>query len=119
MLVRHVVELNNVTEDMRVKDPTLAYHALIKDGALLDIAGRIDPTTHLNVGYPHHRMVTCAVVQKCDKGGRVLFGPSGLLFARVEPRDFKSLGPVDLTQRRVDMLKAFHELRRRMESRKV
>lgn len=112
MIIRHVVQADNVDESLYVIDPKMARHCLIKDKRLFDLSGRIDPLTHLNLDFPPHRMAYCVVAEKLQKGSQVFFGNEGLLLARVRRIDYAHYGRVDFTQRRLKMIKAVRELRR-------
>jgi hypothetical protein len=111
MLVRHCVEESNVDEEGIVVDPTKARHVTINSGRIEDMSGLIDVRTHLNLDYPDHRITTCVIAQKFEKGAKVRFGEEGLVFAIVIHTAFSHYGPVDYTQRYFDMIEAVKEYR--------
>ncbi len=111
MLVRHCVEESNVNEKGTVIDPTKARHVTINSGRIEDMSGLIDVTTHLNLDYPDHKITTCVIAQKFEKGAKVRFGEGGLAFAIVSRDAFGRYGPVDYTRRYFDMLEAVGEYR--------
>ncbi len=92
-------------------DPTKARHVTISSGRIEDMSGFIDVTTHLNLDYPDHRITTCVIAQKFEKGAKVRFGEGGLALAIVSRDAFDHYGPVDYTQRYFDMLGAVRECR--------
>ena len=109
MLVRHCVEESNVDGRGTVIDPAKARHVTINSGRIEDMSGLIDVRTHLNLEYPDHRITTCVIAEKLEKGAKVRFGKEGLAFAIVNRAAFGHYGPVDFTRRYFDMVEAVTE----------
>jgi hypothetical protein len=115
MPVRHVVEANNVDQDGFIVDPALGRHCVIQAGALLDVSGPVDPTTHLNVDFVDHLLNDCVIAEGFQRGALVLRQPDGQpLLARLRPQALRHLGRVDVDARRIAWLEA---LRARREER--
>lgn len=111
MLIRHIVEEANVDEEGFVKDPQKARHGLVKALRILDLGGEIDPLTHLNLDFPEHRMTTCIVAERLEKGARVMDADGGLLITRVRPEAHDHRGKFDIDLRRLQWLEV-HRSRR-------
>ena len=109
MQIRHCVEESNVDGKGIVMDPTKATHVIINSGRIEEMSGLIDVKTHLNLDYPDHRITTCVIAQKFEKGAKVRFGDEGLAFATVSRAAFGRHGRVDFTQRYFDMVEAVTE----------
>lgn len=109
MQIRHCVEESNVNDKGVVKDPTKVRHVTLSSGKIDEMSGFVDVKTHLNLDYPDHRITTCVIAQKLEKGAKVKFGPQGFSFAIVSRSAFGRHGPVDFTQRYFDMVEAIGE----------
>jgi len=92
-----------------VVDPTKARHVIVKSGRIEEMSGVIDVKTHLNLDYPDHKITTCVIAQRFEKGAEVRFGDKGLEFAIVSRAAFGRYGPVDFTRRYFDMVDAVTE----------
>ncbi len=114
MLIRHIVEEANVDGEGFVKDPRRARHGLIQALKILDLGGEIDPLTHLNLDFPDHRMTTCIVAERPEKGAKVVVDGDGLLIARVRPEAYEHLGRVDIDLRRGQWLEVHRGRRFRL-----
>ncbi|MCS6767710.1 MAG: hypothetical protein RMJ59_05805 [Candidatus Nitrosocaldus sp.] len=118
MLIRHCVEESNVDENMYVVDPSRIRHVTIVAGRIAAMSGYIDPSTHLNLDYPYHRVTTCVIAERFEIGARVKFNNNGLLFASVDRSAYQHHGPVDTTQRMLDMHDAVKRMREARVSRR-
>jgi hypothetical protein len=110
-IIRHCVEESNVDENFFVLDPTQVKHAIIIGGKIQSMSGIIDTKSHLNLDYPDHKVSTCVIAEKFNVGSRIKIVDEGLVFARVDPADYKHYGQVDYTQRLSDMIEAVKGLR--------
>lgn len=100
MLIRHLVERQNVDPAGCVRDPRAIRHGLIVGRRVAALAGPIDPATHLNRDFPGHRADVCIVVEAFVIGAPVVLAGDGFATARVPPAALAPLGPVDLAARR-------------------
>ncbi len=105
MLIRHCVEESNVDPEMNIVDATKVRHVTVKAGKIESMSGLVDPTTHLNLDYPDHRVTTCIIAEKFEVGAKVRMDDDGLLFATVQRSSYGHYGYVDYTQRLVDLIK--------------
>jgi hypothetical protein len=110
-IIRHCVEESNVDENFFVLDPTQVKHVIIIGGKIESMSGIIDTKSHLNLDYPDHKVSTCVIAEKFSVGSRIKIVDEGLVFARVDPADYKHYGQVDYTQRLSDMIEAVKGLR--------
>ena len=99
MKVRHLTAADNVADDGSLIDPTAVRHGLIVAGRVAALAGRIDPTTHLNADFGEHGLEQCAVVERLEVGAPACFSEDGLRLAWAADADYRPLGRVDLTER--------------------
>jgi hypothetical protein len=107
MTIRHCVEENNVDDTtMRIIDPTKIRHVTVAGGKIEFMSGPVDSASHLNLDYPDHKVATCIIAEKFEKGAKVRIGADGFLFATVNRSSYGHYGYVDYTQRLVDMIKA-------------
>jgi hypothetical protein len=106
MLIRHCVEESNIDQEMNVIDATKVRHVTVKAGKIESMSGFVDPATHLNLDYPDHRVTICAIAEKFAVGAKVRMDDDGLLFATVQRSSYGHFGPVDYTQRLIDLIKA-------------
>ena len=118
MIVRHCTEASNVNEELIVQDPTNIRHVTINAKQIDSMSGKVDPRTHLNLDFPDHRVVDCVVAEKLEVGAAVRFENDGLVFARVDPSSYSSLGPVDYTGRLLDMIDAVKKLREQEQNKR-
>lgn len=119
MLIRHCVEESNVDESMHVVDPSKIRHVVIVGGKISAMSGYIDPSTHLNLDYPYHRVTTCVIAERFEIGAKVKFSSNGLLFAFVDRSAYKHYGLIDSTQRMLDMHDAVKRQREARVSKQV
>jgi hypothetical protein len=107
MGIRHVVEATNVDEEGFVVDATAARHCTIRAGAVFDLAGDVDPLTHLNWDFPDHALGECVVAEHLQLGARVHTDADGrFMRARTRPEAMARLGLVNLDARHAAWLKA-------------
>ncbi|MEW6603832.1 MAG: hypothetical protein AB1351_03980 [Thermoproteota archaeon] len=106
MLIRHCVEESNVDEEMNVIDAIKIRHVTVKAGKIESMSGLIDPASHLNLDYPDHRVTICIIAEKFSVGANVRMDNEGLLFATVQRSSYGHYGPVDYTQRLVELINA-------------
>lgn len=112
MIVRHAVAAANVDAKGFVIDPEQACHCVIYGGALADLSGAVDPTTHLNLDFSEHTLGDCVIAEQLSQGARVQFDVEGrLAFARTRPEASVHRGRVDLDARRIAWLE-IHRQRR-------
>jgi hypothetical protein len=112
MLIRHCVEQSNTDENWIIKDPTKIRHVVIVGGRIKSMSGLIDPSSHLNLDYPDHKVMACIIVEKFEIGAKAIFSERGLAFANVDARAaFNHYGYVDYTQRLSDMIEAVKKMK--------
>ena len=69
MRIRHLVAADNVDAQGYVIDPLLVRHGIVLGGRIADLAGLIDPQTHLNRDFPDHQLEECLVAERLERGG--------------------------------------------------
>jgi hypothetical protein len=106
LLIRHCVEESNVDQNLIIVDPTKIRHVVIVGGRIESMSGLIDRPSHLNLDYPDHKVTTCVVAEKFEKGSRVRIADSGLVFAKVDGSAYDRYGNVDYTERLSGMIEA-------------
>ena len=106
LLIRHCVEESNVDQNLIIVDPTKIRHVVIVAGRIESLSGLIDRSSHLNLDYPDHKVTTCVVAEKFEKGSRVRIADSGLVFAKVDGSAYDRYGTVDYTERLSGMIEA-------------
>jgi hypothetical protein len=106
LLIRHCVEDSNVDQNLIIVDPTKIRHVVIVGGRIESMSGLIDRSSHLNLDYPDHKVTTCVVAEKFEKGSRVRIADSGLVFAKVDGSAYDRYGTVDYTERLSGMIEA-------------
>jgi len=111
--VRHVTEAANVDAEGFVIDPSQARHGMVSRGALRELSGPVDPLTHLNLDFSHHRLEDCVVAGRLEPGALIRLDAEGRLArARIRPGAMRRLGTVDLDVRRIAWLEVHRERRR-------
>lgn len=107
MQIRHCVEESNVDRDsMKVIDALQVRHVTVLGGKVESMSGLVDPASHLNLDFPDHRITTCVIAEKFEKGAPVNMDDNGMIFATVDRSAYKHYGAVDYTQRLADMINA-------------
>jgi len=100
MRIRHLIASEHVDEAGYVRAPEAACHGLVVAGRIAELAGPVEPETHLNLDFPDHRLDECLVVEQMRPGAAVLREGERFRVARVYPGAYRRLGPVDLAARR-------------------
>jgi hypothetical protein len=113
MRIRHIVSADNVDASGFVGDPLLARHGLVIGGRVADLAGAVEPLTHLNLDFPDHRLDECLVAERLEIGAPLLWNGDRFRTARVRPAAYARLGPVDLGARRAMWQRAVAQLKAR------
>jgi hypothetical protein len=102
MRIRHIAAADNVDAQGYVIDPLLVRHGIVLAGQIGDLAGPIDPLTHLNRDFFEHRLDECLVTERLERGAAVLRDGDRFRIALVLPEAYASLGPIDRDRRRAD-----------------
>jgi hypothetical protein len=100
MRIRHLVSADNVDGDGFVIDPPLVRHGLVIAGRIAQLAGPIDPRTHLNRDFPEHHLNDCLVAERLEAGALLHWEGERFSIARARPSAYTSLGPVDQGRQR-------------------
>ena len=111
MQIRHCTEKSNVDDSMFIIDPLQIRHVIVKFGKLSSISGLINPKSHLNLDYPYHLVRQCVVAQKFEVGSKVEISDGGLVFAELNPGNYKHYGKYDYTQNLQNMITAMNKIR--------
>ena len=106
MRIRHLVAADNVDAQGYVIDPLLVCHGIALAGQIGDLAGPIDPQTHLNRDFLEHRLDQCLVAERLAHGAALLRDGDRFRVALVRPGAYTSLGAVDVDRRRADWQRA-------------
>jgi hypothetical protein len=106
MRIRHLVAADNVDPQGYLIDPLLVRHGIVLAGQIGDLAGPIDPQTHLNRDFLEHRLDECLVAERLERGAALLRDGDRFRVALVRPGAYTSLGPVDIDRRRADWQRA-------------
>lgn len=109
--IRHCTEKSNVDDSMLIIDPLQIRHVIVKFGKLSSISGLIDPKSHLNLDYPYHLVRQCVVAQKFEVGSKIEISDGGLVFAELNPGNYKHYGKYDYTQNLQNMITAVNKIR--------
>jgi hypothetical protein len=109
--IRHCTEKSNIDDSMLIIDPLQIRHVIVKFGKLSSISGLIDPKSHLNLDYPYHLVRQCVVAQKFEVGSKVEISDGGLVFAELNPSNYKHYGKYDYTQNLQNMITAVNKIR--------
>ena len=96
---------------MLIIDPLQIRHVIVKFGKLISISGLIDPKSHLNLDYPYHLVRQCVIAQKFEVGSKVEISDGGLVFAELNPSNYKHYGKYDYTQNLQNMITAVNKIR--------
>ena len=100
MRIRHLVAAANVDAEGFVIDPTQARHGIVVAGAIADLAGWIEPETHLNLDFTLHRLDECLVAERLERGAALLWDDQRFRCAAVRPAAYARLGAVNIDRRR-------------------
>lgn len=96
---------------MLIIDPLQIRHVIVKFGKLSSISGLIEPKSHLNLDYPYHLVRQCVVAQKFEVGSKIEIYDGGLVFAELNPSNYKHYGKYDYTQNLQNMITAVNKIR--------
>jgi hypothetical protein len=112
LIIRHCVEESNVDDsNLVIIDATKIRHAIIVGGRIESLSGLIDPSSHLNLDYPDHKVTACVIVEKFEKGAKVRIADRGFVFANVGSPAYGYYGSVDYTERLSSMIEAVKKKR--------
>ena len=111
MQIRHCTEKCNVDDSLMIVDPLRIRHVIVKFGKLSSISGLIDPKSHLNLDYPYHLVKQCIISEKFEVGSKVEISEGGLVFAELNPNNYKHYGKYDYTQNLQNMITAVNKIR--------
>ena len=103
MRIRHIVAIDNVDAQGYVIDPLLVRHGIVLAGQIGDLAGPIDPRTHLNRDFLEHRLEEALVAERLERGAALLRAGDRFRMALVRTSAYTSLGLVDVDRRRADL----------------
>ena len=106
MRIRHIVAADNVDAQGYVIEPLLVRHGIVLAGQIGDLAGPIDPQTHINRDFVEHRLEECLVAERLDRGAALLRDGDRFRMALARPAAYTSLGSVDVDRRRADWQRA-------------
>jgi hypothetical protein len=106
MRIRHIVAADNVDAQGYVIDPLLVRHGIVLGGQIADLAGPIDPATHLNRDFAEHRLDECLIAERLERGAALPRDGERFRMALVRPGAYMALGPVDMDGRRAEWQRA-------------
>jgi hypothetical protein len=94
MRIRHLTAAENVAADGTLIDPLAVRHGLVVGGRIADLAGLIDPQTHLNRDFIAHRLDDCLVAEVLQIGAAVLRDDERFVMAHAAASAYQARGPV-------------------------
>lgn len=100
MRIRHLVAADNVDAEGFVIDPTQVRHGIVVAGTIAELAGQIEPATHLNLDFALHRLDECLVAERLERGAALLWSDQQFRHADVRRAAFSHCGPVNVDARR-------------------
>jgi hypothetical protein len=100
MRIRHLTSADNLDPEGFLIDPLLVRHGLVVAGRVAELAGPIDPLTHLNLDFAEHRLAECLVAERLEVGAPVAFDGDRFLVASPRRDAYARLGGVDVGARR-------------------
>lgn len=103
-MILHITSIDNIIGGT-VHDPARIKHGIVTGNRVSDLSWWIDPATHLNLDLPNELLNEVFVVSRLEKGARVLVEGKRLMYAPIDPRVYRHLGKVDVTERRRVSLK--------------
>ncbi len=113
-MIRHLTSIDNVDSEGFLVDPSRACHGTLRNRCVADLAGPVDPLTHLNRDFPDHELGECVVVERLECGAPVQIGPEDAPLRAWPRRDSSdALGRVDVDARRSAWLAVLRERRER------
>lgn len=107
MRIRHVIAVDQLDAAGFIANPRQARHALVVAGRISELAGPIDPLTHLNLDFPEHRLDECLVVERCELGAAVLRDGDQFWLARPPASAYAALGAVNVDSRRAAWMRSW------------
>ncbi len=107
-MIRHITGADNV-ENGGVLDPSQVRHGVITGMKISDVAGLIDPFTHLNLDHADHLMYKVVVAERLEEGAAVLMDEGRFMTALVHPAAYHHYGAVDMVARRVQWKEVFQK----------
>ncbi|MEI8305521.1 MAG: hypothetical protein WCF99_00520 [Chloroflexales bacterium] len=96
---------DNVDAEGWLVDPLRVVHGIVVGGQIADMSGVIDPLTHLNLDFPGHRLGTCLVAERLERGAALRWEGDRFALAEARARDYTRRGAVDESARRAAMLR--------------
>lgn len=111
MLVHHLVAEADVDATDDVLYPERVRHGVIQAGRVAALGGPIDPSTHLNLDFPAHRVDAVVVVEALAVGAPARYQDGGFRRAVVGSEHLGRLGRVDVGARRARWLTSLAERR--------
>ncbi len=102
MRICHIIAIDNVDVQGYVIDLLLVRHGIVLADQIGDLAGPIDPQTHLNRDFLEHRLEECLVAERPERGAALLRDGDRFRMALVRTGVYTSLGSVDVDRRRAD-----------------
>jgi hypothetical protein len=75
------------------------------------MSGLIDPSSHLNLDFPDHKVTNCVIAERFEIGAKIKISDIGFVFAKVHPSSFDQYGSVDYTQRLLDIIEKVKGIR--------
>lgn len=109
MRIRHIVAAENVDAEGLIIDPLQACHGIVVAGRIAQLAGPIDPLTHLNSDFPDHRLDDCLVAERLENGAQLLWEGQRFRMASAPREAIQPRGPVNVEQRRIDWQNALKQ----------
>jgi hypothetical protein len=100
MRIRHLTSADNLDAEGWLVDPLRVAHGIVVGGRVADLAGPIDPQTHLNLDFPGHRLDACLVAERLERGAPLLWDGDGFAMTEARATAYTRLGGVDESARR-------------------
>jgi hypothetical protein len=104
-MIRHITSADNVSEG-RILNPEKVRHGIVTAMRIAELSGWVDPSTHLNIDFPGHRLQAAVVAERLAPGARILESETRMMYALVEPSAFRHYGAVNTLQRADELRQA-------------
>lgn len=104
MPIRHIIAAADVDAEGWITAPERARHGVVVGGRITELAGTIDPRTHLNLDFADHTLGLCMVAERLEPGACVLADADGWRLVEARPGAYTHLGAVDVDARRLAWL---------------
>lgn len=101
MRIRHLTAASNVDAEGFLIDALLVRHGIVVAGRVAELAGPVDPLTHLNLDLPEHRLDDCLVAAELAAGAPLLWEGDGFRLAVARPAAYCHRGAVSQDARRL------------------